>query len=115
MANGLKTLKILAGEQFSDKITIPWGTDLGIAYIATADNVPLGSKLEMHIQSKVNPEVWYPLYSPANSANAAIEIVQGKIMPCSPYVDGRGAESIKFKINTTPSSDINLEVGLTYF
>lgn len=115
MAIGSKILKIAAGDQFSEILTIPWGINIGIAYIATQDTILSNSKLELRIQSKKDNSVWLPLYNPSTEENASIALVSDKFIPCSPYADGRGAKAIKFGISNIHSSDIFLEVGLVNF
>lgn len=115
MAIGVQIIKILAGESFSEPIILPWASNTGIAYIATEDAIVANTKLELWVQSKKTPTTFFPFYDTSISANANIPIVQNKLIPCSPYVDGRGSESIKFKINTIQGNDVYLEVGLTKF
>lgn len=115
MAIGSKILKIAAGDQFSEILTIPWEINIGIAYITTQDTILPNSKLELYIQSKKDNSVWLPLYNPTTEENASIGLIPDKVIPCSPYVDGRGAKAIKFGITNIHSSDIFLEVGLVNF
>lgn len=108
---GYSEISIKAGEEFSNEILFRdvW---LGLAYVATLDEVISGSKIELYIQSKLNSEIWLPLLNPTKNENASINLVKDKIIPCSPYVDGRGAKAIKFKISQIQGNDINLEIGL---
>jgi hypothetical protein len=78
MAIGSKILKIAAGDQFSETLTIPWDNNLGIAYISTLDSVLSNSQLELHIQSKIDESIWLPLYTPSTGDNATIPIIQVK-------------------------------------
>jgi hypothetical protein len=112
MLVGVQSVKILSGEQFSGILTIPNSSNIGISYISTIDNVSVDTKLELWIKSKINDDIWLPFYNPTKKANAYIELIKDKIIPCSPYTDGRGGNDIKFKINNTQSNDITLEVGL---
>lgn len=111
-STGSLTTKILAGSNFSDIITLPWESNIGIAYIATTDDVASGTKMELWMQSKKDPAVWLPFFNPSKNANAAIDLVKDKIIPCSPYTDGRGARAVKFKLSQTQANDITLEIGL---
>lgn len=111
-ATGSRLLKIIAGEVYSEIITLPWETNQGIVYIATLDNISANTKLELWMQSKKDPSVWMPFYNPSKGENAAINLVAGKIIPCSPYTDGRGARALRFKLNQVQANDVFLEVGL---
>lgn len=111
-ATGSRLLTINAGEAFSEIINLPWEVNMGIAYIATTDDVASGTKMELWMQSKKDPAVWLPFFNPTKNANAAIDLVKDKIIPCSPYTDGRGARAVKFKLSQTQANDITLEIGL---
>lgn len=115
MSTGSKIINILAGEEFSESFGLPWEKNLGIAYIATQDEVTSGAKLELYMQSKMDSQVWLPFYNLTTEENASVSLVRNKIIPCSPYVDGRGAKAVKFKISAVQANDIALEVGLVNF
>lgn len=111
-STGSLTSEILNGDLFSGIILMPWEANIGIAYIATTDNVASGTKMELWMQSKKDPAIWLPFFNPTKNANAEIDLVKDKIIPCSPYTDGRGARAVKFKLSQTQANDITLEIGL---
>lgn len=115
MAVGSLIVNILAGEDFSEPIALPWDRNLGIAYVATQDDVTSDVELELYVQSKKDANVWLPLYNPTKDSNASIKLIKDKIIPCSPYVDGRGAKAFKFRISTAQDNDVSLEIGLVNF
>lgn len=112
-AAGSRILKIPAGQEFSEVMLTPWESEMGIAYIATTDTITLDLKIELHIQSKRDKNLWLPFFDPEKGENATLTLVQDKVIPCSPYVDGRGSRAMKFKVNSIQSNDVFLEVGLT--
>lgn len=109
---GSQIIKILQGELESESFELPWESNVGIAYIATQNTISANTTLEMHIKSKVGTDVWLPFFNPTKNANAAITLVSNRIIPISPYVDGRGAGAVKFKLNQAQASDVTLEIGL---
>ena len=112
MSTGYRLLKITSGELESNPMNLPWDSNLGISHIATVDNVVSNTKIEIWLQSKKDSSVWFPFYNSEKSENAALSLIKNKFIPCVPYVDGRGAEGIKFKLNQTQPNDIILEIGL---
>lgn len=112
-AAGSRILKIPAGQEFSDIMLTPWESGMGIAYITTTDTISLGLKIELHMQSKKDSTKWLPFFDPEKGENAALTLVQDKVIPCSPYVDGRGSRAMKFKVSSVQANDVFLEVGLT--
>jgi hypothetical protein len=111
MSIGSQIVKITAGSVYSEPIEFPWAANLGIAYIATLDNITANTKLELWMESKKEKDTWMPFYNPSKGENASINIITGKIIPCSPYTDGRGAKAVKFKLNQTQVNDVFLEIG----
>lgn len=109
---GSQIIKILQGELESESFELPWESNVGIAYIATQNTILANTNLEMHIKSKVNTDVWLPFFNPTKNINAVITLIQNKIIPISPYVDGRGAGAVKFKLNQIQTNDVVLEIGL---
>jgi hypothetical protein len=108
---GYLTTEIPANGEFSGIITQEWYSKLQMVYIATTDILVNSPKLELYIQTKLNPEVWLPLRDLDKKVNSHIELVQNSIIPCTPYVGYRGAQAIKFKLTVPQTNKITLEIG----
>jgi hypothetical protein len=110
---GIRVLKILSGELFSEVINIPLQSPIALAYIATISAITADANLELWIQSSIDKTVWFPLYNSIDKKNATLELLQNVAIPCSPYTDGRGARAIKFKLSEAQGNEVLLEIGFT--
>jgi hypothetical protein len=114
MAIGTKQVKILAGEEFSEAVGLSWESNLGLAYVATSSSVSDGTRLELHGQLK-NQDIWLPFYDEGQNRNASMILLSNKIVPCLPYVEGRGVKALKFKVTQVQANDVAIEIGFVRF